>query len=381
MIPDLIVNLRHPGGTIRRSLSVIATFFVLLAALVGCEQPEGIVTYKIPTKVPEQLLPGKDRMLAVMVPRGDQFWFYKVLGPKDAVDTIDDQFRAFVQGIEFDDRDEPVLDSLPEGWRRGGAKSMRFATIDINTPTKQLDFSISSLPAPDKNDESAWDDYIQQNVNRWRGQVSLKPSTQKWAGGEPIDVAAATGQSIWVDIEGEPSSGGTGSMGMMSGMMPGTGGFGATPGAASATMPGDAGQASAPSMNYERPAEWQKVDVTPGGMREAAFSIGQTEVTVITAGGNLRSNVARWMGQVAGAAPEDAAVDAMLEDAEKFEVSGRPAQRFIIPGDPEKGQSSIDATIVEMDGGRSKFIKMTGDPETVAEQSDSMRTFLDSLSF
>ncbi|QEF96684.1 hypothetical protein Mal15_07120 [Stieleria maiorica] len=386
MIPDLTENLHRHGGGIRRRLAVLPMLILALVALAGCEQPEGIVTYKIPKKVPEQLAPGKDRLLAVMVPRGEKVWFFKVLGPEDAVARIDDAFKAFVKSVQFDANDEPVLESLPDGWRRGGKKPMRFATIDINTPEKQLDLSVSNLSVPGTMDDAAWDDYVQQNVNRWRGQVGLDPSTEKWSGGEAMEVDAAQGNAVWVDLVGVPGAGGAGPMGMMSGAgmpnggMPGTG----MPSAGPLTSPsGGATAAAAPPspLEFETPDGWNKLEVRPGGMREAAFSVDESEVTVITAGGDLRSNVARWMGQVAGGSPEDTAVDEMLAGAKKFDVSGRPAQRFIIAGDAEKGQKSIDATIVEMAGGRSKFIKMTGDAKTVAEQSDAMQAFLDSLSF
>ncbi|QDV87987.1 hypothetical protein [Stieleria magnilauensis] len=391
MIPDLREKVRHHGGGIRRRLAVppvrmlatlkIAALMFAMLIIGGCEQPEGIVTYKIPTKVPEQLLPGKDRLLAVMVPRGEKVWFFKILGPEDAVALIDDEFQSFVKSVQFDSSDEPVLEPLPEGWRRGGKKPMRFATIDINTPKKQLDLSISNLSVPGTMDEAAWNDYVQQNVNRWRGQVGLKPSSEKWSGGESIELAAAEGQAVWVDLVGQPGAATAAPMGMM----PGAGPMGMPP---AARPPVNASTGSPPqgtptqtSLQSETPEGWERLDVRPGGMREAAFKVGESEITVITAGGDLRSNVARWMGQVAGGKPEESAVDEMMAGAEKFDVSGRPAQRFIIAGDAEKGQKSIDATIVEMEGGRSKFIKMTGDPETVAEQSDAMRAFLDSLSF
>ena len=120
-------------------------------------------------------------------------------------------------------------------------------------------------------------------------------------------------------------------------------------------------------------------------MRLVSIDVGPdaapAEVTLIPAGGDLRSNVARWMGQVAGDPPDETALDAMMQGAEKIEVSGRPANRFIIEGDDSGPGISIDATVVPLDGGQSMFIKMTGPPKVVAQESKSMRTFLQSLSF
>jgi hypothetical protein len=249
---------------------------------------------------------------------------------------------------------------------------MRFATIDINTPSKQLDLSVSNLSAPAEMDDARWDAYVVSNVDRWRGQVGLSPSKQKWAGGEPIEIASAKGKAVWVDMVGQPGAAGPA---MMPSSIPSSVSSNPTTGASGSGRPS--------KLDYETPEGWQEGKA--GGMREAEFKVGppdaMAEITVIQAGGDLRSNVARWMGQIAEGTPEESAVDEMMANAEKFEVSGRPAQRFIIAGEVEKDQDSIDATIVKMDNGMSKFIKMKGAAKTVAEQSDSMRSFLNSLTF
>ncbi len=292
--------------------------------------------------------------------------------------------------MEFDESGEPILDGLPEGWRRGANKPMRFASIDINTPEKQLDLSVSSLSKPPAMDDAAWDDYVVQNVNRWRGQVSLQPSQEKWSGGEAIEVAAAEGTAVWVDLVGKPSDDSAMPGGPMSGGGPfaaagpsGAGPSGAGPSGAGTRPPVSPPPSPAANIDFDVPEGWRKKPA--GGMRLVSIDVGPedapAEVTVIAAGGDLRSNVARWMGQVAGNQPDQAELDSMLEGAEKIEVSGRPATRFIIDGDGSDSGISIDATIVPLEGGRSMFIKMTGPPQVVGEQSDSMRTFLRSLSF
>jgi hypothetical protein len=118
-------------------------------------------------------------------------------------------------------------------------------------------------------------------------------------------------------------------------------------------------------------------------MRLAAFDVGPedspAELTVIPAGGDLRGNVARWLGQVRqGNVPEEV-VDQALSDAKTVDVDGRPAQRFLLTGDDAATGTAIDATIVPMDGGMSVFVKMTGPAKTVTEQSDAIASFLQSL--
>ncbi len=64
---------------------------------------------------------------------------------------------------------EPLLADLPEGWRLGAEKAMRFATINVQTPDKQLEISVSKLTR-----QEDWDEQVKLNVNRWRGQLGLE---------------------------------------------------------------------------------------------------------------------------------------------------------------------------------------------------------------
>lgn len=122
-------------------------------------------------------------------------------------------------------------------------------------------------------------------------------------------------------------------------------------------------------------------------MRMAAFDVGPeeapAEITVIPAGGDLRGNVARWIGQVRGDTPADDVVDAAMAAATEVDVDGRPGQRFFLAGEEsaedENDATAIDATIVPIDGGMSLFIKMTGPKNVVSDQADKIAKFLASL--
>ncbi|MEO1529126.1 MAG: hypothetical protein AAFX06_27210 [Planctomycetota bacterium] len=337
----------------------------MMCAFTGCDREKGVSQYTVPKNVPEELLPGNDRMLAAMVPRGEVVWFFKVTAPEKSIAVIEDELREFVSKVEFDEKDQPVLTSLPDGWRRGGEKRMRFATIDINTPGKQLDLSISFLPA-----FGEWDDYVKRNVERWRGQLNLEPTEDKWSGGRPFDVTAATGDSVWVDLVGKPVEKRSGDPPPM-------------PTMSVRPQPRNEGGGENSRVKYKRPEGWR--DGKTSSMRLASLMAGPEEaeaiVTVIPAGGDERGNVARWMGQVLAEPPSDEAVDAMLESGESVTVSGRPGKRYVIEGDAPESPNTIDATIVPLDDGFSMFIKMTGPSKTVAQQSDLMRSFLESLSF
>ena len=121
-------------------------------------------------------------------------------------------------------------------------------------------------------------------------------------------------------------------------------------------------------------------------MRLAAFNVGpedkSAEITVIPAGGDLRGNVARWLGQVRDGKVPDEIVDQALKDALNVTVAGKPGKRFVLMGEKDTDPSmAIDATIVPLgsDGTTSLFIKMFGAAETVEGQADAIDSFLKSL--
>ncbi|WP_146522260.1 hypothetical protein Pla52nx_005482 [Stieleria varia] len=356
-------------------LACVATY-VLTA--IGCSEPEPITKYRIPTQIPAQLLPGKDRMLAAMVPHGGDVWFFKVTGPEDSIKEIQETFRDFVINVQFVDS-SPDLSNPPKGWKRGRERQMRFASFDVTTKDKQLDVSISMLPGRDD-----WDDYVSENVNRWRGQLGLEPSTERWAAAETIEVPAADGDSIWLDITGKPGGGSS----MMPPMMASQNQSRPIPPQASAPevapqSPAGEMTADRDNLKFERPDSWR--DGRPSSMRWASFAAGPTdaeaEISMMPAGGNLRDNVARWLEQVRLTKPPEDVVDQAMAAAEKRTVSDRDAQRFILTGENAQEGEIIDATIVPVGAGFSMFIKMKGPAATVSSQREAMGQFLDSLKF
>lgn len=363
-----------------------AAFGLVAIMCIGCGDPPQIRKYTVSGKIPEQLQT-RDRMLAAIIPRKSDVWFVKVVGSVDAIKLVESPIRDFVSNLAFK-ADVPDLATLPEGWNRGGAKPMREATILIDTPDAQLDVSISKLPL-----SGGWDEQVAMNVNRWRGQMKLSPSEEKWAGAESIKVASAQDHdAIWVDLMGE--MGASPSMSSMTSTTPPFADMAAQSADATSdrTAPENSPETNvtpepdgASGLKYDKPEAWRPGKMSM--MRMAAFNIGPedaaAELTIIQAGGDLRGNVARWLGQVRGDTPPDDVVDKALAEAESLKVSGREAQRFIMTsGDTGDGAAQgIDATIVPMDGGMSMFIKATGPPKTLQEEKDRIGEFIDSIEF
>lgn len=364
-----------------RSAAFGMSILVTIIGLSGCNQPDEITTYTIPTKIPTALEAGKERMLAVMAPQGDAAWFFKVTGPESAIEPIAETFKSFTQSVAFAGG-EPQLNELPDGWRLGGDNPMRFATITIETPEKQLEISVSRLGI-----QADWDQYAADNVNRWRKQLGLEASTEKWAEGEPFEMTNADPGAVWVDLTGKASAGG-GSMAPFAGGAMAGGPMAGRPNAQPPMASGSVPPAAKPEskLKFDRPEGWR--DGRMSMMRMAAFNVGpedtedsvtQAEVTVIIAGGDLRGNVARWIGQVRDGTPPDDVVDKAMEDAEKLSVSGLDATRYVLLPDDGSTGNAIDATIVPQDSGMSLFIKMTGPVETVKTQHDALTAFIESI--
>src|ERR1700739_3174762 len=66
-----------------------------LAILAGCKE-ETSERYRVP-KPPQQ------RLLGAILPHGDRTWFFKLLGPEDAVEKHAKEFKQFVHSVRFTD--------------------------------------------------------------------------------------------------------------------------------------------------------------------------------------------------------------------------------------------------------------------------------------
>ncbi len=171
--------------------------FVLVSLLgpvaIGCSgQSSEVKTYEVPKQelvqaennVPrtddnpptdETAAPKEktDRMLGAIVPRGERTWFFKATGPKEVVAEHRDEFNQFVKSIEFSEGSDTPAWKLPEGWSASSnSSSMRFATLNFGPADAPIELSVIPLPGSGEDD-----DYVLANVNRWRRQMGLPPTS------------------------------------------------------------------------------------------------------------------------------------------------------------------------------------------------------------
>ena len=205
-------------NTIR--FAVVLTLWSLF--LLGCNKPEEIERYtvdKLPASTPPESTASspapaspaaaassaaKDRMLAAIVVDGSQGWFFKVTGPKDALEAKTDQFHAFIKSLKFADG-KPQW-TLPDGWAEQPGSAMRFATLQLGAGEPPLELSVIGLPKQGVAD----DEYALMNINRWRGQMQLPPITVEQLPAETTTLQLEGTQATLVNLIGSAAPGGMG---------------------------------------------------------------------------------------------------------------------------------------------------------------------------
>jgi hypothetical protein len=184
---------------------------MLLAALVlvagsgGCKPAEQIHTYSIPKEAEEAPPPElpAGRMLGAIVVQPTQGWFFKLMGPSEAVTQHEAEFQAFLKSLRFTG-DGPPRWEAPAGWREEPGGAMRFATFVIEAAPKPLELTVTTLPHAGEAEA----DYVLKNVNRWRNQIQLPPIGPEQLAGETSRVELDGITATTVNIEGKlaPSS-------------------------------------------------------------------------------------------------------------------------------------------------------------------------------
>ena len=126
----------------RLPLAVLLLAFAGLVA-AGCQKQPHIERYQVAKPVPIESVAGAgtqpaeepaakpsgeptDRMLGAILPHGEAIWFFKLMGKKDAVASLDEPFTALVKSVHFAEGGKPQW-TLPEGWHEspGPARAMR----------------------------------------------------------------------------------------------------------------------------------------------------------------------------------------------------------------------------------------------------------------
>lgn len=167
------------------------------------------------------------RMLAAMIPDNDVVWVFKMTGGADQIEGQKAAFEGVVKSFHLDGEPHPSTTSgnppaapppapadaqpgaipgiatyaLPEGWRIDPRpRQMREATIVVGGSGNEAgEIVVSRLNSTSLSD-------LMPNLNRWRGQVHLPPTSD--SGANPAQATAlAQGPGVIRDFEGPESEG------------------------------------------------------------------------------------------------------------------------------------------------------------------------------
>jgi hypothetical protein len=360
-----------------------------LSSLAGCGNDDQIRTYPVPTAsvgnssdlpVPVAGGPGAvhetanvelrpARMLVAMIEDGKQTWFFKLLGPVDAVAEHEQEFNAFVGSLRFSEGTPQW--TTPSGWSSQGKSGLRLETFHVGTHKPALELTVIPLGTMAGGGDAA----ILDNLNRWRGQLQLQPITNDKLAGSIERVKLPKGvEAIVMNINGQMQFAASQERAPFAGgPMTNRGNLGAptAPGAPTA----NAGAGPSP-ISYDTPAGWKTGDLKT--MRKAAFDISdgdqQALVTVIPLSpSGVLANVNRWRGLIGMAPTTQEQLD---EELKSIMVDGIVGHYIELVGEK---QTTL-AVIVERKG-RAWFFKLTGDVELAAREKERFESFVKSVKF
>jgi hypothetical protein len=356
-------GLRLALNTWTKRICLLLGAAVAAALFTSCDRDE-IRTYRAPRDETAPAGKPNQRLLAAILPHGERTWFFKLMGPAQEVEQYKGAFDRFIKSVRFSDQKEPpVTWTAPDGWRQEAGSAMRYAGFRPAAKESEAELTVVAL-GRDAGSTLA-------NVNRWRGQIGLKPIDEGELGKvckeEKIDGVTAT----LVDMTGQGA--------MPDRKFP--------PLAAGRTTPnvGEAGSRSQGPLRYAAPAGWKEVSDS-GGMRVAAFEVSEgaqrAEVTIVPlagqAGGSLE-NIKRWRGQLK---LEPVGDDQLQKEIRQLQVDGEAAQYVDLVGPESAGRERerILAVIV-VRGDQTWFFKMKGPAELVGKQKPAFEAFVKSVRF
>ncbi len=359
------------------AVQAVALLFSLIA--VGCRPAEEIRTYRIAKpdgsdKRPDAVAPSpeappakprtgepSDRMLGAIVPGPDQAWFFKAVGPRDAIDPVADSVKDFLGAVRFEGN-QPTWD-LPEGWTTKPGGGMRLATLLIPTEAGETEMSVIGLGLQDD-----WDSLVLDNLNRWRKQLEQPPLAAADLTEATTELADVAEEAVLVDELGWFASGGM------------TPPFANRPPPASrppvANRPPAARPPSNGELKQEIPVNWSAGETS--AMRKASFvTPGDAKVTAFAfaaAGqmGDKLGNANRWRGEV-GLPP--VSEEELAEATEAIDLLGEEGSYFEFVGESETTYAAMAVR-----GELVWFFKLRGPGEAVEAQRDAFRGWLESLS-
>jgi hypothetical protein len=353
---------RTPGISVQHYLPL--PLLVTLILLPGCQREEEIVHYRVPRLEPVARAEAKKepvRFLGAIFPAKGESWFARVQGAEARVTPLVDAFETFVKSFRFTGKaDEPITWTLPPGWEkdreRDESKAIfkRFATIKLKDQP-ELEVVVAQAGGT-----------VLDNVNRWRGQIGLKPLAKQDLAGETktLDVAGVSVTVVnMVGASGglqRPMAGGDDGRPPFAGLDPG----------------------KLPKFTVKTPPGWTEQKPKSPDVTAKQYDAGQGVRVTITAlggdGGGLPNNINRWRTDELGLRP--ASIDELAQ-ASEFIALGVGKALIVDMENPKKQGSPRVVAVVVFHAQQTWFLKMFGPSEAVGRERANFEAFAQSLRF
>ncbi len=243
-LKDHFLNVFQPFWRVSLCWRTWSLLALVCCCLTACRDDDAIRIYTAPKESSLGASGMRSRsgptepqeLLGALIAKENRPWAFKMVGSPEKVAQYKGEFRQLVDSFNFSEDGQPKW-QLPDSWREEPGNEFTFRTFrppnesSVKATVSELAYSFN----PTDLDVSKWHDYVAQNVNRWRGQLSLED--QAWdemsSDLEPIEKLSLRDiPAYYVTLRGEaasmsggPMSGGPMSGGPMSGG-PMSGGFG-----------------------------------------------------------------------------------------------------------------------------------------------------------
>lgn len=328
----------------------IALIGLALLSLVGCTKEPDYRVYTVKKEKPKEM-----RILGAIIPKGAEGVFIKGTGSPEMLDSVLEPFKKMVQDSVVDGPNAKW--ALPESWTMSDANDgVSNSILEVPSGRNKIRFTVTELP----NSVGTWEEYVKNNVDRWRGQVSLSPAPLD---AQPNELTVLTrpdnpNASYIVDVRGASAKGG-----------PRMGGGPQMGGPMSQAPKGDQarGGSQGPSLRFATPEGWT-AQAEPKAFRIAGFDVKNGELTgeasIAAARNNIDENSMMWQQQISPDSPEDAiktAASASVAAAEPVESGLGPGSIYLFRQGDQPDADSVLIVVIPIPGSEScLFAKLRG---------------------
>jgi hypothetical protein len=335
--------------------SVVIVCGLAATLLLGCQNDE-IRSYRVPKPEPTRALVPSEatRLLAAIIPHGQQTWFFKLVGPVAQVDEQKEPFDQFIRSVRFTDNAErPITWTKPNGWRERPGAEMRYATFYVG-PQDQPQLTVFKFSGPAGS--------VLDNINRWRGQIGLGKIQEGELDQISTKLQLECGPATLVDM----TSHGAGKTAPVS-----------SPDILSRRAP------SPSRLRYDIPKGWKETP-DPSGISAAVFEVssGAAKASITSLPrrpDELLENVNRWRKQLHLGPIDDKQLG---KDVQQLEVAGTTAHYVDLTGPGADGTPPQRMLGVMLPRGEGMwFFKIIGPADVVEKQKSTFEAFVKSVRF